>query len=121
MIRASPRQAPEAAHNPKVGGTAVDPGLRDGPVGRPDKSSTGCGRTEPWRFSHLPGNKDRRFRVNDVLALAEERVVANRATERFARRCQSLPLGREYGSVVTHQLHSGVTLRDLIEREREGS
>jgi hypothetical protein len=40
---------------------------------RPDGSSTGCGRTEPWRFSHLPGNKDRRFRVNNVLLLAEGR------------------------------------------------
>jgi hypothetical protein len=48
-------------------------------------------------------------------------IVANRATERFAQHCESLPIGREYRSVVTTQLRSGVTLRDLIEREREGS
>ena len=46
-------------------------------------------------------------------------IVANRAGERFARRSESL-LGREYRFVAAFRLRSGVTLRDLIEREREG-
>ena len=48
-------------------------------------------------------------------------IVANRATERFAEHCESRPLGREYRSVATLRLRSGVTLRDLNEREEEGS
>jgi hypothetical protein len=48
-------------------------------------------------------------------------IVVNRATERFAAHYESLPIGPGYRSVVTTQLRSGVTLRDLIEREREGS
>jgi hypothetical protein len=48
-------------------------------------------------------------------------IVANRATERFAQHFESLPMGRRYRSVVTLRLRSGVTLRDLIEREGEGS
>jgi hypothetical protein len=39
----------------------------------------------------------------------------------FAAHYESLPIGREYRSVATLRLHSGVTLRDLIEREGEGS
>ena len=34
---------------------------------------------------------------------------------------EHLPIERDYRSVVTPQLRSGVTLRDLIEREGEGS
>jgi hypothetical protein len=48
-------------------------------------------------------------------------IIAKRATERFARHSESLPIGRGYRSVATLRLRSGVTLRDLIEREGEGS
>jgi hypothetical protein len=48
-------------------------------------------------------------------------IVASREQAPFAVHFESLPTGPEYRSVVTHQLHSGVTLRDLIEREGEGS
>jgi hypothetical protein len=47
-------------------------------------------------------------------------IVANREQAPFAVHFESLPIGPEYRSVVTHQLHSGVTLRDLIERKGEG-
>jgi hypothetical protein len=47
-------------------------------------------------------------------------IVANREQGPFAVHFESLPIGPEYRSVVTHQLHSGVTLRDLIERKGEG-
>jgi len=78
---------------------------------------------EPRRFSHLPTNKDRRFRVNDVLLLAEERDRRQGGRKRapFAAQGESPPIGREYRSVGTLGLRSGVTLRDLIEREGEGS
>ena len=39
----------------------------------------------------------------------------------FAAHCESLPIGRGYRSLATLRLRSGVTLRDLIEREGEGS
>ena len=48
-------------------------------------------------------------------------IVVNREQAPFAPRCESLPIGREYRSVATLRLRSGVTLRDLIEREGEGS
>ena len=35
--------------------------------------------------------------------------------------CESLPTGREHRSTATLRLRCGVTLRDLIEREGEGS
>jgi hypothetical protein len=46
-------------------------------------------------------------------------IVASREQAPFAVHFQSLPIGPEYRSVVTHKLHSGVTLRDPIEREGE--
>jgi hypothetical protein len=63
--------------NPKVWGTAVDPGLGDGPAGDPVRVTLQVvdrllDRTSAFR--RLPGNKDRRLlRVNNVLLLAEER------------------------------------------------
>ncbi len=48
-------------------------------------------------------------------------IVANREQAPFAAYYESLPLGREHRSVATFRLHSGVTLRDLNEREEEGS
>ena len=48
-------------------------------------------------------------------------IVAKGERAPFAAHCESLPIGREYRSVVRSQLRSGVTLRDLIEREGEGS
>jgi len=48
-------------------------------------------------------------------------IVANRVTERFAQQCESMSVGRGYRSVPTLRLRSGVTLRDFIEREGEGS
>ena len=47
-------------------------------------------------------------------------IVNYREQAPFAVHFESLPIGPEYRSVVTHQLHSGVTLRDLIERKGEG-
>ena len=48
-------------------------------------------------------------------------IVVKREQAPFAAHFESLPIGPEYRSVVTHQLDSVVTLRDLIEREVEGS
>jgi hypothetical protein len=59
-------------------------------------------------------------------------IVANRATERFARRCENLPLGREYRSVdrpselcpsVSLRVFTClyVSLRVFTVREGEGS
>ena len=48
-------------------------------------------------------------------------IVVNREQASFAAHYVSLPIGREYWSVATLRLRSGVTLRDLIEREGEGS
>ena len=47
-------------------------------------------------------------------------IVAKRERAPFAVHFEGLPIGPEDRSVVTHQLHSGVTLRDLIERKGEG-
>jgi hypothetical protein len=59
-----------------VKGTAVDPGLGDGPAGDLVGDPTGrrpvlADRT--LAFRHLRGDKDRRFSVNNVLLLTEER------------------------------------------------
>jgi hypothetical protein len=49
-------------------------------------------------------------------------IVSNRVRALFAAHCcGSLPIGSEYRSVAMLRLGSGVTLRDLIEREGEGS
>jgi hypothetical protein len=49
-------------------------------------------------------------------------IVVMRATERFAQRCESIPLIREHRPEKGPEKSlSGVTLRDLIEREGEGS
>ena len=44
-------------------------------------------------------------------------IVANCEQAPFAVHFESPPVGPEVRSVVTHHFHSGVTLRDLIERE----
>jgi hypothetical protein len=48
-------------------------------------------------------------------------IVVNRERAPFAAHCKSLRIGRGYRSVATLRLRSGVTLRDLIEMEGEGS
>ena len=48
-------------------------------------------------------------------------IANNRVQAPFAARCESLPIGPEYRTVVMPPVPSGVTLRDLIEREEEGS
>jgi hypothetical protein len=48
-------------------------------------------------------------------------IVAKVEGVPFAAHYESLPIRREHRSVATLRLRSGVTLRDLIEREREGS
>ena len=48
-------------------------------------------------------------------------IVAQMERVPFAAHCERLPFGREYGSVPSLRLGSGMTLRDLIEREGEGS
>jgi hypothetical protein len=48
-------------------------------------------------------------------------IVAQVERVPFAAHCKSLPIGREYRFVDTPHLCSSVTLRDLIEREGEGS
>ena len=40
---------------------------------------------------------------------------------RFARHCESQPIGREYLRVAILRLHSGVSLRVFTEREGEGA
>ena len=73
-------------------------------------------------FRRLPGNKHRRFRVDDVLSLAEERDRRHRWNERH-----SLRITRACRSDVStdpwtrSELCSGVSLRVFIEREGEGS
>jgi len=48
-------------------------------------------------------------------------IVVNTERALFVAHRESLPIGRDYRSVATLRLRSGVTLRDLIEREGEGS
>ena len=48
-------------------------------------------------------------------------IVAKGERGSFAANYESLPIGRQYRFVDTPQLCSSVTLRDLIEREGEGS
>jgi hypothetical protein len=48
-------------------------------------------------------------------------IVLNKERTLFAAHYESLPIGLEYRSVASLRLRSGVTLRDLIEREGEGS
>ena len=48
-------------------------------------------------------------------------IVAKGEPAPFGPRCESLPSERRYRSVDTLRLRSGVTLRDLIEREGEGT
>ena len=48
-------------------------------------------------------------------------IIANVEQAPFAAHYESLPIGRKYGCVATMRLRLGVTLRDLIEREGEGS
>jgi hypothetical protein len=62
----------------------------------------------------------RRFRSVMSCCSPRNAIVAQVERTPIAAHCERLPIGREYRSVVTHQLHSGVTLRDLIERKGEG-
>jgi hypothetical protein len=48
-------------------------------------------------------------------------IVFNRERVPLAAHCERLPIGLEWRSVATLRLRLAVTLRDLIEREREGS
>ena len=48
-------------------------------------------------------------------------IVAKRDAARWASRCENLLIGDVYRFVANLRLRSGVTLCDLIEREREGS
>jgi hypothetical protein len=48
-------------------------------------------------------------------------IVVNREQAQFAAHYESQPTGRERRPMATLRLHCGVTLRDLIEREGEGS
>jgi hypothetical protein len=68
-----------------------------------------------------PRDRHRRDRVEDVLRSPRNVILTKRERAPFATHQESLPIGPEYRSVVTTQLRSGVTLRDLIEREGEGS
>jgi hypothetical protein len=73
-------------------------------------------------FRRLPGNKHRRKRGLMSCRSPRNVIVVNWAPEPFARACESLPIGRDYRSAGrSDRGPSGVTLRDLIEREREGS
>jgi hypothetical protein len=68
------------------------------------------------RDGHLPS---RRLGVGGVQSSPGNVIVANREQAPFAVHFESVPIGPEYRSVVTHQLHSGVTSRHLIERKGE--
>ena len=48
-------------------------------------------------------------------------MASERKTQRVMPRYEGLPIGPEYRSVVKPWVRSGMTLRDLIEREGEGS
>lgn len=48
-------------------------------------------------------------------------ILAKEERAPFAEHYESLPIGPGYRSVDMPQLRSGVTLRDLIESEGEGS
>ena len=67
------------------------------------------------------GHKHRRVRAEDVLLLAEDRDPRQQGTGAFAAYGESQPIGRGRRFVAALPLRSGVTLRDLIEREWEGS
>jgi hypothetical protein len=66
---------------------------------------------------------DRHRRDRAKMSHRSPRTVTLTERERapFAEHYESLPIRPLYRSAVTTQLRSGVTLRDLIEREREGS
>ena len=110
--------------NPNVEGTAVDPGLGDGPAGdrvgdptsrRPAAGGQNLGiQSSARQGSPLQGQIMSCCSPRNVIVAQVERVP-------FAAHCERLPIGREYRLVATHQLRSGVTLRDLIERKEEGS
>ena len=66
--------------------------------------------------------KHRHIGLGDVLVLAEERDRCHKEQVPFAARYESLPVGPEYRLVDTLKgLSPSVTLRDLIEREGEGT
>ena len=48
-------------------------------------------------------------------------ILAKRERPPFAAHYESPPIGREFRSVATLRLRSGVSLRVFIEREGEGS
>ena len=83
--------------------------------------STDCRRTESWRFSHLHGNEDCAFSVDNGLLLIEGRDRRTGGTSAISLRCERLPIGCAYRSAATLRLRSGVSLRVFIEREGEGS
>ena len=112
--------------NPKLKGAAVDPGLGDGPAGdlagvtRQDVHwLTAADRTSTFR--RLQATRTGGF--GSVMSRRWPRnvIVVIKATERFAGRCERLPLGPGYRSVVTLLRRSGVSLHVFTVREREGS
>jgi hypothetical protein len=79
---------------------------------------------EHWRPVSA-GNKLRRFRVGDGVLLAEDRD-SPKGNGRHSRLLTSSPLARDAdpwprSDMSSRRRSSGVTLRDLIEREGEGS
>ena len=74
------------------------------------------GRSVVW-----PGIMHLHRGAGDVGSLVEERHRFNWEPGGIRRVMTSLPIRPNHRSVVTPQLRSGVTLRDLIEREGEGS
>ena len=111
--------------NRKVWGTAVDPGLGDGPKGallgvtRQVVDRPVVGRTSAFR--RLAGNKHRRVRADDVRSLAEERDRRQEGTSairwRIARACRS---DVRYRSVDTPRALSGRVFTCLYREGRRG-
>ena len=77
--------------------------------------------TEKSAHHRLPGSKH--SASGSVMSSCSPRnvIVAKEERAPFAAHFESLRIGREDRSVATLRLRSGVTLRDLIEREGEGS
>ena len=103
----------------------MDPGLGDGPagdlVGATRQVIDRCWRTGLWRFVICAATRIAASSVNNVLLLAEERDRRPGGTSAIRCVLRAPAVGREYRFMDMPQLCFSVTLRDLIEREGEGS
>jgi hypothetical protein len=79
-------------------------------------------RREHWRFVALPGKQVPPLQGVEMSCRSPRNmIVAKMERPPSAAPCDGLPTGREHRPMATLRLGCGVTLRDLIEREEEGS